>query len=141
MNLDTEELVSGFEAMTLDPESFGHYEHVVVAFELLGKYRYLDAVEKYAKSIEAIARAADAPEKFNLTITVAFLSLIAERRRLCPVGDFESFIEENNDLLDSSVLLRWYSTERLLSAEARQQFLLPDQGAQNARSTAAGNMV
>lgn len=69
-------------------------------------------------------------EKYNATITFAFMSLIAERKSLSPSDDFESFLESNPDLLDKSVLRRWYSEKRLFSALARKQFLLPDKNNQ-----------
>jgi hypothetical protein len=54
--------------------------------------------------------------------------LIAERRQHSDAGDWASFASENADLLGSSseLLQRHYSSERLWSRLARQQFLLPD---------------
>ena len=72
-------LTRDFEAHCIDPDSFGHIEHVQVAWEMMHRYDFMELSGKYAMAIRAIATRAGAPEKFNLTITLAFLSLIAER--------------------------------------------------------------
>ncbi len=116
----------GFEAHEVDSTSFHHADHVRVAFDLLRKYDFLDAAAIYAKGIRAIAAKAGAPRKFNLTITCAFLSVIAERLAAQPVCDFEAFVSHNPDLMSRNLLLRWYASERLGSDMAREIFLLPD---------------
>ncbi|MFQ6548111.1 hypothetical protein AADZ90_009135 [Aestuariibius sp. 2305UL40-4] len=115
-----------FEAHDIDAATFHHAEHVRVAFDLLRKYDFLDASVIYAKGIRTIAARAGAPRKFNLTITYAFLSLIAERLAMKPANDFDVFVGENPDLMSKNVLLRWYDAERLSTDAARAIFLLPD---------------
>jgi hypothetical protein len=66
------------------------------------------------------------PQAFHQTITIAFLSLIAERIESGGAADFADFAQANPDLLEKSVLSRWYRAERLASTAARRTFLLPD---------------
>lgn len=115
-----------FEAHSIDNNSFHHAEHVRVAFDLLRKYDFIDAAAIYAKGIRAIAESAGAPGKFNLTITFAFMSLIAERLANTPEDGFEKFASVNTDLMDKGVLAKWYSPKRLQSETARAVFLLPE---------------
>ena len=68
---------------------------------------------------------AGVPGKFHQTMTVAFLSLIAERLFEHGTQTFETFTRDHPDLLDRSVLERLYDPERLASAAARTTFLLP----------------
>ena len=70
-----------------------------------------------------MASRAGRPEAYHETITVAFLSLVAER--MSEAMDFESFASLNSDLLDKHVLTRWYRPERLASDRARRTFVLP----------------
>ena len=119
-------LTKAFEAHTLDPDVFGHLEHVQVAYEMLQRYDFLEVSERYSRAINSIATRAGAPEKFNLTITLAFLSLIAERVHDTEHSDFEEFLALNEDLKSGSVLNRWYSREVLASDFARTHFALPD---------------
>jgi len=121
-----EALTQSFEACDLDPAAFGHQEHVGVAYEMLRKYDFLTAAAKYADSIRTIATKAGAPEKYNATITLAFLSLIAERMQTCRHDDCDDFLAQNQDLMSKDFLLQRYSAERLQSDLARHVFLMPD---------------
>ncbi len=73
----------------------------------------------YARALQALTARAGVPGKFHQTITVVFLSLIAERLFEHGPGTFETFARTHADLLDGAVL------ERLASAAARSTFLLP----------------
>lgn len=117
-----------FEAGKLEPAAFKHTDHVAVAYEMLGAYEFLEACSKYAGNIRALAEKAGAPMKFNATITVAFMSLIAERMVSGNYETFEAFIFDNQDLQSKNLLERWYSPERLNCDTARAVFLMPDAG-------------
>lgn len=120
------DITNAFEAHAIDNTNFGHAEHVQVAYDLLRKYDFIDAAANYAKGIRTLAAKAGAPDKFNLTITYAFMSLIAERLASSQTSAFEAFVAENPDLMAKSALSQWYPKERLNSALARRIFLLPD---------------
>lgn len=120
------QVTKDFEAHHLDPTAFHHADHVRVAFDLLRKYDFIDAGVIYARGIQAIAAKAGVPQKFNLTITYAFMSLIAERQAERPDSDFDSFIARNEDLMSPAILSTWYSDSRLHGDAARTMFLLPD---------------
>jgi hypothetical protein len=125
MTIEYSDLLEQFESLEINPEEFGHRQHVQVAYEMLHKYSYLDTCTRYANNINTIATNAGAPEKFNVTITLAFLSLIAERVNRSTKKDFQEFLVENQDLLSKNVLGKWYSSEQLESEFARTHFLLP----------------
>ena len=110
----------------IDAANFRHADHVRVGFEILGHHDFPEAAMAFARSLKQIAARAGAPGKYHETITLAFLSLIAERRALGGHADFESFAEANPDLMETSVLKRWYAPERLMSDIARKTFVLPD---------------
>jgi hypothetical protein len=112
----------------LDAESFRHADHVRAGFEILRHHEFPDAAAAFARSLKRIAMRAGAPGKYHETITLAFLSLIAERQALGGYVDFEAFAAASPDLMDASVLKRWYAPERLMSDIARKTFVLPDAG-------------
>ncbi|MDP6675772.1 MAG: hypothetical protein QGH93_13105 [Gammaproteobacteria bacterium] len=120
------DLADKFLTLELDVSEFGHKAHVQVAFELLCRCRFMEATTLYADRLADITRQIGLPEKFNMTVTVAFMGLIAERIQDVPAENFSDFIAQNPDLLDSRVLSRWYSKERLSSSLSRSVFLLPD---------------
>ncbi len=120
------DLVRAFKERTLDPASFRHADHVVVAYEMLRSNEFLHAASEYAKGIREMATRAGAPHKFNTTITIAFMSLIAERMRTTPHDGYRDFVARNPDLMNRDVLDRWYTTERLQSEAARHVFVMPN---------------
>ena len=122
----SKQLLEQFEAREIDAATFRHEQHVEVAFEMLEKYSFLEASHQYSHGINTLATNAGAADKFNVTITFAFLSVIAERKAQMPDADLDTFLRENPDLLDRHLLNTWYSDERLSSVDARQRFLLPD---------------
>ena len=126
MKINYAELIDSFEACNIDVSKFGHVDHIGIAYEMLSLYDFLTATRRYAESINAIATTAGAAQKFNITITIAFLSLIAERMEVTRHNTFDEFIEQNQDLLSRDVLERWYMPERLKSDLARTVFLLPN---------------
>ena len=105
---------------------FPHREHVRMAFELLRRHDFADSVLHYSRALRSMTAKAGKPQAFHQTVTIAFLSLIAERLESGGGGDFAAFARENPDLIDKGALARWYRPERLASAAARRTFLLPD---------------
>jgi hypothetical protein len=108
-----------------DPATFTHREHVRMAFELLRRCDFPEAALHYSRALQDLTARAGVPGKFHQTMTVAFLSLIAERLFEHGTETFETFARAHPDLLDRSVLERLYDPERLASAAARTTFLLP----------------
>lgn len=120
------ELTRSFEARDLDPAAFRHMDHVGVAYEMLRKYDFLEAAARYGVAIGTIASEAGKPDKYNVTITFAFMSLIAERMETNPSANCADFLAQNRELLSKNVLRSWYSPDRLTSDLARRVFLMPD---------------
>ena len=126
---DYKELTESFEKTEIDARSFDHLDHVGVAYEILGKYDFLHATVKYADCINIIAAKVGVTDKFNTTITLAFMSVIAERRQTVLHNGIADFLEKNPDLLSVDFIRRWYSPSRFSSDLARTVFLMPDMAA------------
>ena len=124
----TERLVAlkNFVRGEADPRNFPHEQHIYMAFELLRRHDFSEAAHVYCRAIRKMTLRAGKPQAFHQTITIAFLSLIAERMHAGRPADFQDFTVQNPDLLDKSVLLRWYRPERLATDLARLTFVLPD---------------
>jgi hypothetical protein len=106
--------------------SFPHREHVRMAFEMLRRHDFAETVLHYSRALRAMAQQAGKPQAFHQTVTIAFLSLIAERLEGGQWDDFAAFSRDNPDLLDKGTVARWYRPERLASERARRTFLLPE---------------
>jgi hypothetical protein len=110
----------------LDPRTFPHREHVRMAFEMLRRHSFVETALHYSQALRTMTEKAGKPEAFHQTLTIAFLSLIAERMHTGAVRDFESFAAANPDLMDKSALARCYRPERLALDAARRTFILPE---------------
>jgi hypothetical protein len=110
-----------------DAADFPHREHVRMGFEMLRRHDFLTSVQHYSQALRIMTARAGHPQAFNQTLTIAFLSLIAERMQQRPEADFSTLMSAFPELLDKHHLARWYSRERLQCEAARDSFLLPDQ--------------
>lgn len=120
-----EPTLRAFLRSDIDAANFRHADHVRMGFEILQHHDFPNAAAAFAGALKQIAARA-APGKYHETITLAFLSLIAERQALGAHADFEHFVAANPDLMETSVLQRWYAPARLMSDVARKTFVLPD---------------
>jgi hypothetical protein len=107
-------------------EDFRHRDHVRVGYGILGRYSFAEAAHLFARELRAIATRAGRPAAYHETVTLAFLSLIAEHRCAGRFDTFDQFADANPELLDKTTLLRWYAPERLETDAARRTFLLPE---------------
>ena len=124
-----EELIRQFENGATDAASFHHAEHVRLAFEYLGRYSALAALERFSDALKRFAAAQGKAQRYHETITWAYLLLI--RARIARAGrsqTWEEFAERNPDLLiwKGGVLATLYRQGTLDSDLARQTFILPD---------------
>jgi hypothetical protein len=110
----------------IDPRAFPHREHVRMGFEMLRRYNFTESALRYSQALRAMTHKAGKPEAFHQTVTLAFLALIAERLATGGDSQFAAFAAANADLMNKSILARWYSPQRLASDAARTTFILPD---------------
>jgi hypothetical protein len=108
------------------PAAFPHREHVRMAFEMLRRHDFVETTLHFSRALRSMAQQAGKPHAFHQTVTIAFLSLIAERMDRAECQDFGAFARANPDLFDKDILRRWYRPERLASECARRTFLLPE---------------
>ena len=123
---DYVKLTDQFETQSLDATTFTHVDHIGVACQMLQKYDFLEAAVRYGTALRGIATRAGAPDKFNTTLTLAFLGVLSERMEETPHASFPEFMEKNRDLVSRSLMETWYSDERVGSRRAREIFLMPD---------------
>ncbi len=111
---------------TLEADAFSHRDHIIVAYEALEGADFFTALGQVADGLARLAASAGAAQKFNATVTFAFMSLIAERMAATDHKGAEDFIRRNPNLLTGAPLKRHYSSARLTSDLSRQVALLPD---------------
>jgi hypothetical protein len=126
--LDEANFVAGFRDGTLGTDQFHHRDHVRMAWLYVREFGLEAAVTRFTADLRAFAAAKGVPGLYHATITVAYLTLVAERLRTATDAPWEAFAGANADLLrwKPSVVDDFYTAERLWSDDARAQFLLPD---------------
>lgn len=116
---------------------FDHRAHLRFAFILLRQAPFLEACIAMRDVLQSFAARAGKPGLYHETVTVAFMSIIAERIATCGATSFDDLLAINPDLSDRKLLDRYYSPEILASSRAREQFIL---GAATARCGSAASV-
>ena len=111
---------------SLSPSDFSHIDHIGVAYQALSDYEFFEASFVIASGIQRLAARAGLKDKFNATVTMGFISVIAERMAAHSFEDPEAFIKANADLVEENVLANWYSKARVSSEMSRRIVLMPD---------------
>jgi hypothetical protein len=110
----------------IEGPNFRHADHLRVGFEILRRHDFAEASVVLRRGLRDIASRAGNASAYHETITIAFLSLIAERAASNDYSDFNAFARANEDLMDKAILTRWYGRARLNSDIARKTFVLPE---------------
>lgn len=120
-------LVRAFEERTIDPETFGHREHLYVAWHYLREMPLDEAITRYVRHLRRLTTALGAPEKYHATITWAYLIALHDAMAEHPGLDFDELVRVHPELLDhrNGVLAMHYDPAELASVRARDRFVLP----------------
>ncbi|MER7583638.1 hypothetical protein [Kitasatospora sp. NPDC097691] len=111
------------EAMT-GAERFGHRQHVRLTWLAVRRHGATAALDLIADGIRRTATKAGAPQKFHVTMTRAWVELVAHHAD--DAADFEEFATRHPELLDKALLARHYRPETLAGAQARTTWVEPD---------------
>lgn len=117
-------MLAALDAGTLPAEGFTHRDHVGVTVAALKQGDFYDALARIARGLQRLANNAGVPEKFNATVTFAFVSLIAQRME-GGCDSPEDFLRDNPDLLAGNPLDGLYPEGQADTPLARRVPLLP----------------
>lgn len=122
------EFLAALEDGSLPLAEFTHRNHLRAGWLYLERHALPEAAMTCALAIQKYATRHGAPEKFHLTLTLAFMHIIAERRETHPSRDWESFLAACPDLQRDAqqLIARHYSAPVLASERARKTFVPPD---------------
>lgn len=125
-HLPDEQFLAGFEACALPPEAFNHLGHLRIAWIVLQRYSYPDAVERICGGIQRFAGHLGVPEKYHRTLTEALVRLMAANGAASM--EWETFLAANPALVSDArgELARHYSHDCLNAETARISFVAPD---------------
>lgn len=130
---DIDDFVARFQACTLRKEEWTHHAHLVVGLWHVDRVGAEDALVRLRGGIrrlnESFGGANTATSGYHETITAAYVTLLAQFLDRRKHG--ESLADLVARLLDGplaakDILLVFYSSERLMSTEARTTWVEPD---------------
>lgn len=108
-----------------------HRAHIKVAYLILGKYSFEEAVQHIRSGIQAYNAAhgiADTPTGgYHETMTQAWIRIVdTMMREYGRAETADAFIDQHPQLAEKKVLRLFYSRELIMSAAAKAQFVAPD---------------
>ena len=129
--MDDSALIKQFEDTTLPMELWDHRQHVKTAYLYLLRHPFDEAIDKMRSGLQAYNAVHGVPDEitrgYHETLTQAWMRLVHVTLQLygrCDTADV--FVDANSQLLSKRALLLFYSRDRILSAEAKRDFIPPD---------------
>lgn len=107
-------------------DRFGHREHVQLTWLAVRRCGTAGAVALISDGIQRTARYARVPQKYNATVSRAWVELTAYHMREAPGESFDELLTRNPGLMDKRLLTRFYNSRTLASAAARRGWVEPD---------------
>jgi hypothetical protein len=121
------ELSAIWPGITGPDGTFGHRQHINLAFYAVRRYGMPDAVGTVCGWIRRVAAYARAPQKYHHTVSRAWVELVAHHVAEDPgCAEFAAFAERNPALLDKRLLARHYRPATLAAPAARRDWVEPD---------------
>lgn len=126
--LSDQDFLIGFEACALPPTAFDHRGHLRLGWVFLQQCPLPEAEARVCQGIERFAVHLGVPGKYNATLTVALLRLMAQGGGADPSRSFSTFLALNPELVSDAkgLLARHYSPAQIESEAARRAFVPPD---------------
>ncbi|WP_406474846.1 hypothetical protein [Streptomyces sp. NBC_01615] len=117
-------------------DRFGHRQHIQLTWLATRRYGTAAAVDLVSDGIQRTARYAGAPQKYNATVSRAWVELVGHHtanddtsdttHTSDNTGDFDAFAARHPALFDKRLLTRFYRPATLASTEARTGWVEPD---------------
>ncbi|MGW7381468.1 hypothetical protein [Streptomyces sp. NPDC054794] len=107
-------------------ERFGHRQHVHLTWLAVRHYGTGAAVNLISDGIQRTARYAGVPQKYNTTVSRAWVELVGHHAGESDTADFDAFVHQHPSLLDKKLLTRFYRPATLAGTLARTDWVEPD---------------
>lgn len=123
-------MTSAFDALMREvmatTDHFGHRQHVRLTWLAVRRYGTTATVDLMGDGLRQTARYAGAPQKYNATVSRAWVELIGHHTVEDGLDDFDEFVARNTALLDKRLLMRFYEPKTLAGTSARTGWVEPD---------------
>jgi CDP-diacylglycerol--glycerol-3-phosphate 3-phosphatidyltransferase len=117
-----DEFLAAFTSCALPPSSFRHGDHLRVAWLLLHRKPFEEALTLVREGIQKYAAHVGVPHLYHETVTIAWVKLLATHDE----ATFAEFIAKNEHRLNVGLLHRFWTPAVLDSQAARSGWVPPD---------------
>jgi len=107
-------------------DRFGHRQHVHLTWLAVRRYGADAAVGLVSDGIQRTARYTGTPQKYNATVSRAWVELVGHHAAQSGTPSFDSFTGQHPLLLDKRLLTRFYRPSTLAGGAARAGWVEPD---------------
>lgn len=115
------------DEVTRSGDRFGHRQHLHLTWLAVRRYDPAAAVALVSEGIRHTARYAGVPQKYNETVSRAWVEAVAYHVTQRPdLIDFDDFVVAFPSLLDKRLLATHYRSSTLADRAARRAFVAPD---------------
>jgi hypothetical protein len=115
------------DEVTRSGDRFGHRQHLHLAWLAVRRYEPAAAVALVSEGIRQTARYAGVPQKYNETVSRAWVEAVAYHGTQRPdLIDFDDFVVAFPGLLDKRLLATHYRPATVADPAARRAFIAPD---------------
>ncbi|GAA3456301.1 hypothetical protein [Dactylosporangium matsuzakiense] len=114
-----------FAAVTGSSGRFAHRDHVHLTWLAIGAVGPQAAVDLVSEGIQRTARYAGQPRKYHVTMSRAWVELIAARMSQAD-ATFDDFVARHPEVLDKRLLNTLYRPGTLATEAARTGWVPPD---------------
>jgi hypothetical protein len=121
-NLNDDEFLAAFHSHSLKPSEFRNADHFRLAWLHLHREPLETAMENVCSGIQAFAAHHGVSDKYHVTITIAWVRLVATHRE----PTFGDFLNANASRLNPDLLHRFWTPELLAGEEAKSKWVAPD---------------
>lgn len=122
-----DEFLRMFEAAEFGQRSFGHRDHLRMAWLYTTRCGREEAETRATSGIQHLAERHGAPHKYHETLTRAWVRAVAHHWGAAPeLRDFGGFLSRHPSLMSGDLMLRHYTAGVLWSDEARARWVEPD---------------
>ena len=115
-----------FAQVTAASGGFGHRQHVQLTWLAVRRFGASAAAGLIGDGIRATAVRAGVPQKYHVTITRAWVQLVAFHIDETPTDTFDEFVAAHPALLDTQLLTHYYRPATLAGPDARIRWVEPD---------------
>ena len=128
--MDDTELLNAFENQSISNDDWSHEYHIRIAAIYLMLNDFETALIKVKAGIKKLNAVNEVPDSqfrgFHETLTIGWLKLVSSLLYKSKTDSSLELIEKNKDLLNPRLLNEYYSTDKLMSLEAKASFIEPD---------------